>query len=67
MDQLLRAADASSSVTERLLDSGDLEKERGITITSKVTRIALEDENVTVNCAGACDIAALVAARVVSK
>jgi len=32
------------------MDSGDLEKERGITITSKVTRIAFDD--VTINCAG---------------
>ena len=30
--------DGASSDTDRLLDSGDLEKERGITITSKVTR-----------------------------
>lgn len=29
----------ANSATERLLDSGDLEKERGITITSKVTRV----------------------------
>ena len=55
VDQLLRSAaktttktakshnDGSNNgeddTTERLLDSGDLEKERGITITSKVTRI----------------------------
>jgi GTP-binding protein len=44
VDQLLRAASAADSSsptenTDRLLDCGDLEKERGITITSKVTRI----------------------------
>eukprot|EP00539_Tryblionella_compressa_P017387 CAMPEP_0178853658 /NCGR_PEP_ID=MMETSP0746-20121128/22377_1 /TAXON_ID=913974 /ORGANISM="Nitzschia punctata, Strain CCMP561" /LENGTH=239 /DNA_ID=CAMNT_0020519513 /DNA_START=124 /DNA_END=840 /DNA_ORIENTATION=+ len=51
VDQLLRAAATKQSITnssgssaanittERLLDCGDLEKERGITITSKVTRI----------------------------
>ncbi|KAG7367616.1 GTP-binding protein TypA/BipA [Nitzschia inconspicua] len=51
VDQLLRAASSSSNAstgagasatdatTDRLLDCGDLEKERGITITSKVTRI----------------------------
>merc|ERR1712238_27005 len=53
-DQLLRSAantttnkttaninsgENDDSKTERLLDCGDLEKERGITITSKVTRI----------------------------
>jgi GTP-binding protein len=49
VDQLLRVSladnssgsggeDTGSSGTDRLLDSGDLEKERGITITSKVTR-----------------------------
>jgi hypothetical protein len=54
VDQLLRAsstnstdnsstnANASTSV-DRLLDSGDLEKERGITITSKVTRCQYDD------------------------
>lgn len=49
VDQLLRSAAAqdetsasnnnSTAETDRLLDCGDLEKERGITITSKVTRI----------------------------
>jgi GTP-binding protein len=55
VDQLLRSAaktttktakshndgsnDGDDDATERLLDCGDLEKERGITITSKVTRI----------------------------
>ena len=51
VDQLLRAstsssdgADSSSSGSvDRLLDSGDLEKERGITITSKVTRCQYDD------------------------
>jgi GTP-binding protein len=41
VDKLLEAAnaDAGSEQSERLLDSGDLEIERGITITSKVTRL----------------------------
>jgi GTP-binding protein len=47
VDQLLHASEAtaangassSSNTNTRLLDSGDLEKERGITITSKVTRL----------------------------
>jgi GTP-binding protein len=41
VDQLLKAGadNANTLATERLMDSGDLEKERGITITSKVTRI----------------------------
>jgi len=41
VDKLLRAADSDSAdaSTERLMDSGELEMERGITITSKVTRV----------------------------
>lgn len=41
VDKLLEAAnaDAGDEQSERLLDSGDLEIERGITITSKVTRL----------------------------
>ena len=38
VDRLLQACSTDTKVEERLLDSGDLEKERGITITSKVTR-----------------------------
>ena len=44
VDQLLRVSSTvdgnknDNDSTDRLLDSGDLEKERGITITSKVTR-----------------------------
>lgn len=39
VDQLLKACmDDQELGEDRLLDSGDLEKERGITITSKVTR-----------------------------
>ena len=44
VDQLLRVSSTvdgnknENDSTDRLLDSGDLEKERGITITSKVTR-----------------------------
>lgn len=55
---------ATAASSERLMDSGDLEKERGITITSKVTRIVhatsstdgLQNEDdtpsfLTINCA----------------
>jgi GTP-binding protein len=40
VDQLLRAcsADGRQQNEDRLLDCGELERERGITITSKVTR-----------------------------
>ena len=40
MDQLLRACspDSRQQNEDRLLDHGELERERGITITSKVTR-----------------------------
>jgi len=34
-------SDMSSSTLNRLLNAGDLEKERGITITSKVTRLVV--------------------------
>lgn len=61
VDQLLKAGtDASALANERLMDSGDLEKERGITITSKVTRIvhtqptsssSASNQVVTINCA----------------
>jgi GTP-binding protein len=46
VDQLLRASTSDSTTSasvDRLLDSGDLEKERGITITSKVTRCQYDD------------------------
>ena len=43
VDKLLQASqstgDDSTNSVDRLLDSGDLERERGITITSKVTRV----------------------------
>ena len=43
VDKLLQAAQSTdddySKSVDRLLDSGDLERERGITITSKVTRL----------------------------
>ena len=41
VDRLLGAAslDSEAANTDRLLDCGDLERERGITTTSKVTRI----------------------------
>lgn len=40
VDQLLRACstDSRPQTEDRLLDCGELERERGITITSKVTR-----------------------------
>jgi GTP-binding protein len=58
VDELLKTASAStapdaedsigegtSGEGERLMDSGELEKERGITITSKVTRLDYEAAN----------------------
>jgi hypothetical protein len=52
VDQLLTAAQRSSgadtSSLSRLMDSGELEIERGITITSKVTRLAYANQ--TINC-----------------
>lgn len=36
---MVNNANSDAGTTDRLLDCGDLEKERGITITSKVTRI----------------------------
>lgn len=61
VDQLLHAAQcsmegtwtSSSADLSRLLDSGELEKERGITITSKVTRLeyaSSSGETTVVNC-----------------
>ena len=38
VDQLLKACSSDQQNEERLLDCGELEKERGITISSKVTR-----------------------------
>ena len=58
VDQLLRAAAQNNNQDtdqDRLLDSGDLEKERGITITSKVTRVQYQpkqqDDSVIINIA----------------
>lgn len=48
VDQLLRAG-SDKQISERLLDSGDLEMERGITIKSKITRIIYHDH--IINCA----------------
>ena len=54
VDELLKTARASAEATsssselveeERLMDSGELEKERGITITSKVTRLDYLDDD----------------------
>jgi GTP-binding protein len=49
------AASASAPATaaaavDRLMDSGDLERERGITITSKVTRLVFDGGPLIVNC-----------------
>ena len=49
VDELLKATERSRSGSaaatnlNRLMDSGELEKERGITITSKVTRMEYRD------------------------
>jgi GTP-binding protein len=54
VDQMLKAGvDMAALENERLMDSGDLEKERGITITSKVTRIihSYNSSPVVINCA----------------
>ena len=46
VDQLLHAsAGTTASSANRLLDSSDLEKERGITITSKVTRLEYDNHS----------------------
>jgi GTP-binding protein len=52
VDELLKAANDSSSVqqqSERLMDSGELEIERGITITSKVTRLDYNNGTYIIN------------------
>jgi GTP-binding protein len=52
VDGLLQSANEQNDSTggassgERLMDSGDLEKERGITIMSKVTRVGWSNNNV---------------------
>lgn len=57
VDKLLwttRSKDLNESDLNRLMDSGELEQERGITITSKVTRLSYNatdsDDEVTINC-----------------
>lgn len=54
VDELLKAAERSRNNNNdqnqdlnRLMDSGELEKERGITITSKVTRLEYQMPNTT--------------------
>ena len=47
VDELLKASQDGSG-GDRLMDSGELEKERGITITSKVTRLDYRDNVVNV-------------------
>ncbi len=52
VDKLLEAAqDATGGTggTDRLMDSGDLEKERGITIMSKVTRVGWGEQGHVIN------------------
>ena len=46
MDRLLTAGGAAVSEGERLMDSGALEKERGITITSKYTSFAYKGHTI---------------------
>jgi GTP-binding protein len=48
VDTLLRACSTEKLSEDRLLDSSDLEKERGITITSKVTRCNYRDTIVNI-------------------
>jgi len=45
VDRLLQQSADTADASDRLMDSGELEKERGITITSKVTRIRYNDRN----------------------
>ena len=40
VDQLMKQSGMGLKVTERMMDSKDLEQERGITILSKATRIS---------------------------
>lgn len=47
VDELLKSSQGDLE-TERLMDSGDLEIERGITITSKVTRLDFTDNVINV-------------------
>lgn len=48
VDQLLKACSSDQQGEERLLDCGELEKERGITISSKVTRCDYKDTVVNI-------------------
>ncbi len=51
VDQLIRQSDTLSEhaeVSERMMDSGDLERERGITITSKNTAIHWQDYQINI-------------------
>ncbi|CAB9496478.1 factor TypA-like SVR3, chloroplastic [Seminavis robusta] len=54
VDKLLATTQAADGLSDRLMDSGELEQERGITITSKVTRLTYNssstDDTITINC-----------------
>ena len=51
VDQLLRQSGvfrSNEAVTERVMDSGDLERERGITILSKNTAVMYNDIKINI-------------------
>lgn len=51
VDQLIRQSDTlaeRAEISERMMDSGDLERERGITITSKNTAIRWKDYQINI-------------------
>src|SRR6202049_5361078 len=51
VDQLLRQAGtfrANEALTERVMDSNELEKERGITILAKNTAVQFEDTKINI-------------------
>ena len=52
VDQLLRQSGvfrSNEAVTERVMDSGDLERERGITILSKNTAVMYNDIKINID------------------
>ena len=57
VDQLLRQSGvfrSNEAVTERVMDSGDLERERGITILSKNTAVMYNDIKINIVDTGPC-------------